>query len=109
MTELARKRCTPCRRGTPRLAGPALATLREALPSWTVVDGHHLTRSFVFPDFARGLAFVNRVGGLAEEEGHHPDICLSWGNVDVTIYTHVIDGLSENDFILAAKIDELLA
>jgi 4a-hydroxytetrahydrobiopterin dehydratase len=107
MTELARKRCTPCRGGVPPLAGAELAAFREKLPFWKVVDEHHLSKSFLFPDFKTALEFVNRIGDLAEEEGHHPDLCLSWGKVDVTTYTHKIDGLSENDFILAAKIDEL--
>jgi 4a-hydroxytetrahydrobiopterin dehydratase len=108
MTELARKRCVPCRGGIPPLSGPALATLQERLPFWKVMEGHHLSKSFLFPDFRSALEFVNRVGALAEEEGHHPDLCLSWGKVDVRIYTHKIDGLSENDFILAAKIDEVV-
>lgn len=107
MTDLAQRRCTPCRGGVPPLAGAALDALRAQLPFWNVVDDHHLTKSFLFPDFARGLAFVDRVGATAEAEGHHPSLCLSWGKVDVQIYTHVIDGLTENDFILAAKIDEI--
>jgi 4a-hydroxytetrahydrobiopterin dehydratase len=72
-----------------------------------VVEGHHLARSFPFPDFRTALDFVNRVGAVAEEEGHHPDLCLSWGRVDIRIWTHKIDGLTESDFILAAKIDRL--
>ena len=72
---------------------------------WTV-DGHHLTRTFTFPDFRQALAFVNRVGAVAEAEGHHPDLSLTWGRVDVKTYTHKIDGLTESDFILAAKIDQ---
>lgn len=107
MTALAKKRCTPCRGGVPPLSGPELAVFQEKLPFWKVVGEHHLSKSFLFPDFKTALEFVNRVGDLAEEEGHHPDLCLSWGKVDVTTYTHKIDGLSENDFILAAKIDEL--
>lgn len=89
------------------MSGPELAAFQEKLPCWKVVGEHHLSKSFLFPDFKTALEFVNRVGDLAEEEGHHPDLCLSWGKVDVTTYTHKIDGLSENDFILAAKIDEL--
>ena len=107
MTELAQKRCTPCRGGIPPLSGQELAAFQERLPSWKVVDGRLLAKSFVFPDFKTALEFVDRIGALAESEGHHPDLCLSWGKVDVTTYTHKIDGLSENDFILAAKIDEL--
>ncbi len=72
------------------------------------MDEHHLAKSFLFPDFKTALAFVNRVGEVAEQEGHHPDLALSWGRVDVRIYTHKIDGLTESDFILAAKIDRTL-
>ncbi len=107
MSELVKRRCTPCRGGVPPLTGAALDELHRAVPFWKIVQEHHLEKSFLFPDFAAALAFVMRVGGLAEQEGHHPNICLAWGQVDVTIYTHKIDGLSENDFILAAKIDEL--
>ncbi len=107
MTELAKQRCTPCRGGVPPLSADAIKDLQRFVHFWKVIDQHHLEKSFVFPDFATALAFVVRVGVLAEEEGHHPDLCLSWGKVDVRIYTHKIDGLSGNDFILAAKIDEL--
>jgi len=72
-----------------------------------VVDGHHLLKTFTFPDFKTALAFVNRAGEIAEEEGHHPDLLLSWGKVEVKTWTHKIDGLTESDFILAAKIDKL--
>jgi 4a-hydroxytetrahydrobiopterin dehydratase len=74
---------------------------------WTVVEEHHIEKKFEFPDFRTGLEFVNRVGELAEEQGHHPDIFLAWGKVQITIWTHKIDGLTESDFILAAKIDAL--
>ena len=107
MTELSQKRCTPCRGGIPPLSGPELSDFQKRLPSWKVVDGRHLAKSFQFPDFKTALEFVDRIGALAETEGHHPDLCLSWGKVEVTTYTHKIDGLSENDFILAAKIDQL--
>jgi 4a-hydroxytetrahydrobiopterin dehydratase len=108
MSELAKRHCTPCRGGVPPLSGEALAALQRGLPSWKVIEEHHLEKSFLFPDFAKALAFVVRIGAVAEEEGHHPDICLSWGKVDVKTYTHKIGGLSDNDFILAAKIDELV-
>jgi len=75
---------------------------------WKVVGEHHLEREFKFKDFAAALAFTNKVGALAEAEGHHPDICLSWGKVKVIIWTHKINGLHENDFILAAKIDGII-
>ena len=107
MSELTQRSCTPCRGGVPPLSGEPLRTFREKLPFWKVIDEHHLAKSFLFPDFKTALDFVNRIGALAEQEGHHPDICLSWGKVDVITYTHKIGGLSENDFILAAKIDEL--
>ena len=107
MSQLASKTCVPCRGGVPPLAGEELAALTKQLPHWTVVGGHHLTRMFNFPDFAQALAFVNKVGAVAEEQGHHPDIFLAWGKVGITTWTHKIDGLTESDFILAAKIDLL--
>jgi 4a-hydroxytetrahydrobiopterin dehydratase len=88
------------------LRGEALEKLSAQLPDWKVVAEHHLTKTFVFPDFKTALTFVNRAGGVAEAEGHHPDLALSWGRVDVKTYTHKIDGLTESDFILAAKIDQ---
>jgi 4a-hydroxytetrahydrobiopterin dehydratase len=106
-TDLAQKSCIPCRGGVPPLKGEELARLRAELPAWQVVDEHHLDREFRFPDFAAALAFTNRVGEIAEAEGHHPDIHLAWGKVRVTIWTHKIDGLTESDFILAAKVSTL--
>ncbi len=106
-SELASKSCVPCRGGVPPLKGDALATIARKLPRWTVVGEHHLERTFTFPDFKAAMAFVNRVGELAEEQGHHPDLALSWGKVGVTIFTHKIDGLTESDFVLAAKIELL--
>lgn len=104
---LAEKHCIPCKGGVPALQGEALETMKAQVPDWQVVDGHHLTRSFTFPDFKTALGFVNRVGAIAEEEGHHPDLLLTWGKVDIKIWTHKIDGLTESDFILAAKADQL--
>jgi 4a-hydroxytetrahydrobiopterin dehydratase len=104
---LSEKHCVPCRGGVPALQGEELERLKQQLPTWQVVDGHHLLKTFSFPDFVTALAFVNRVGETAEAEGHHPDIYLSWGKVEVKIWTHKIDGLTESDFILAAKIDKL--
>jgi 4a-hydroxytetrahydrobiopterin dehydratase len=104
---LAGKHCEPCRGGVPPLQGEELERLQREVPGWQVTMGHHLTRSFSFPDFRGALAFTNRVGELAEQEGHHPDLYLSWGKVEVKIWTHKIDGLTESDFILAAKIDQL--
>ncbi len=106
-SELSKRRCVPCRGGVPPLEGVELRRLADQLPDWKVIDQHHLLRTFLFPDFAEGLGFVNQVGGLAEDEGHHPDLCLDWGRVDVTIFTHKIDGLTESDFILGAKIDRV--
>ena len=106
MSELAKKHCVPCRGGVPPLSGEPLTQLSRQAPDWKVINEHHLTKTFVFPDFKTALAFVNRVGAIAEAEGHHPDITLTWGKVDVLTYTHKIDGLTESDFILAAKIDE---
>lgn len=93
----------------PPLEGEALRKLSVQLPDWKVVDGRRLNKSFVFPDFQKGLDFVNRVGAVAEAEGHHPDLCLSWGRVDAVIYTHKINGLTESDFVMAAKIDRALS
>ena len=103
---LAAKHCVPCRGGVPPLAGQELEKLSTQFPDWKVIDGHHITKSFKFPDFKKALDFVNRVGAVAEEEFHHPDILLAWGRAEVTTYTHKINGLTENDFILAAKIDQ---
>jgi 4a-hydroxytetrahydrobiopterin dehydratase len=106
-SDLAAKHCVPCRGGTPPLAGAKLKELADQLPKWNVIKLHQLEREFKFPDFVSALAFVNQIGAVAEREGHHPDLTLGWGKVGVTTYTHAIDGLSESDFILAAKIDEL--
>jgi 4a-hydroxytetrahydrobiopterin dehydratase len=108
MSELAAKRCIPCSTGVPPLSEEEQRQLLGELhEGWKVVDGHHLERSFTFPDFREALTFTNNVGDLAESVGHHPDIYLAWGKVSITIFTHKIDGLSEADFVLAAKIDEL--
>ena len=107
MSSLAAKTCVPCRGGVPPLKGSALETLHEQVSDWQVIDEHHLNRQFKFPDFKQALAFVNRVGDLAEEQGHHPDMFLAWGKVEITLWTHKIDGLTESDFIMAAKLDRL--
>jgi 4a-hydroxytetrahydrobiopterin dehydratase len=108
MTEdLADKKCVPCRGGVPPLRGKELDKVHAAVPKWTVTNEHHLHREFRFPDFKQALEFVNRVGEVAEAEGHHPDILLTWGKVELTLWTHKIDGLTESDFIMAAKIDRL--
>jgi len=107
MTNLAEKHCVPCRGNVPPLRGIDLAPYAAQLPDWKIIEEHHIAKSFPFPDFKAGLDFVNRVGAVAETEGHHPDLCLAWGKVDVQIYTHKIRGLTESDFVLAAKIDRL--
>jgi|SRR5438477_9101690 len=106
-SSLADKKCVPCKGGVPPLKGEALVPLRRQLPDWEVVDEHHLHRQYRFPDFKTALDFVNRAGAIAEEQGHHPDILLGWGKAEFTIYTHKINGLTESDFVLAAKIDRV--
>ncbi len=108
MTELASKTCVPCKGGTPPLEGEELDRLRRQIPDWEVLEEHHLQRVFRFKNFREALSFVNRVGELAEEQGHHPDISFGWGYAEITIFTHKIDGLTESDFIFAAKVDALL-
>ena len=105
--ELASKTCVPCRGGVPPLEGNDLSELHKQVPGWEVVQEHHLSRTHNFTKFRTALDFVQRVGELAEEQGHHPDIYLAWGKVQITIWTHKIDGLTESDFILAAKCDAL--
>jgi 4a-hydroxytetrahydrobiopterin dehydratase len=105
MTELANRECVPCRGGVPPLPQEEVAKLQAQLDGWDVVNGHHLRKEYKFEDFKETQAFVNRVGDLAEEQWHHPDICYGWGRAEITIWTHKIDGLTESDFILAAKID----
>lgn len=105
---LAEKECEPCHGGVPPLEGEEITSLLDELPAgWSAVDEHHLEKTFEFEDFVSALAFVNRVGELAEDQGHHPDLHLSWGEVGVKIWTHAIDGLSENDFVLAARIERI--
>ena len=107
MSELAERQCVPCRGGVPPMKGEQINEMSSQLPDWQVVNEHHLQRNYRFKDFGESLDFVNRVGELAEEQGHHPDICFGWGKADITIWTHKIDGLTESDFVLAAKIDKL--
>lgn len=108
MSELSSKQCVPCRGGVPPLKGPELVALQDQLSAgWMVVDGHHLEKEYRFQDFREALDFTNKIGEMAEEQDHHPDILLTWGTVKVTIWTHKIDGLTESDFIFAAKADVL--
>ncbi len=105
---LSKKKCIPCHKGTPRLKGEKLTELHKKLSKgWKVIDEHHLEKEYSFHDFREALAFTNKVGEIAEQEGHHPDIHLSYGKVKILLWTHKIDGLSESDFILAAKCDAL--
>jgi 4a-hydroxytetrahydrobiopterin dehydratase len=104
---LADQTCVPCRGGVPPLQGDAIKALRAEIPEWEVPNDHHLFRIFRFPDFKQALDFVNRAGAIAEEQGHHPDLLLAWGKVEVTIWTHKINGLTESDFVLAAKLDRI--
>ena len=105
---LAEKTCVPCRGGVPPLTAEQIRPLASQVDGWNVVNHHHIEKEFKFPDFKTALGFVNRVGTIAEEQGHHPDICFGWGNAEIRIWTHKIDGLTESDFILAAKIDGLV-
>lgn len=108
MSDLAQRRCEPCRGGTPPLGGEEIAPLAAQIdPEWEVVKLHHLARVYRFKGFAPALAFTNRVGEMAEEQGHHPDIHLAWGKVGIEIWTHKINGLAEADFVFAAKCDVL--
>jgi len=104
---LADKDCVPCKGGVAALKGAELESLKSQVPGWDVVNEHHLHKLYKFADFKTALDFVNRAGAIAEEQGHHPDILLEWGKVEITVYTHKIDGLTESDFILAAKIDRV--
>lgn len=107
--DLVQKKCGPCQKGTLPLVAQEIANLLPSLDKeWKVEDVHHLEREFHFKNFKEALDFTVKVGNVAESEGHHPDIQLSWGKVKVTIWTHKINGLSINDFILAAKIDRLV-
>ncbi|MGK5594685.1 MAG: 4a-hydroxytetrahydrobiopterin dehydratase [Parachlamydiaceae bacterium] len=106
--KLSSKTCIPCSGGIPPLKGQQLSELQDQLSNgWQIVEEHHLEKEYFFSDFREALAFTNQVGALAEKEGHHPDIFLAYGKVKIQLWTHKIDGLSESDFILAAKCDEI--
>ena len=105
---LAKKDCIPCKGGVPPLKGAELEGLVQQLGhGWEVVKEHHVEKTFTFPDFQTALDFTNKVGAIAEQEGHHPDIHLAWGKVRVVIWTHKINGLTESDFVLAAKVEKI--
>jgi 4a-hydroxytetrahydrobiopterin dehydratase len=107
MTGLTEKSCVPCRGGVPPLAEDEARQLLAQTPGWDLRDGRRIERTFKFRSFRDALAFVAQVGGLAEEEGHHPDITFGWGYATISFHTHKIGGLHENDFIMAAKVDQL--
>ncbi len=107
MSDLSSRQCIPCRGAVPPLQGQEITDLLTELDGWEVVNQHHLKKTLSFLNFSEAQQFVNRIGDLAEEQGHHPDICFGWGRAEITIWTHKIDGLTESDFILAAKIDKL--
>jgi len=108
MSKLASLQCIPCKGGVPPLRGEEIKKLLDELGAgWIVVADHHLEKEYAFDDFRQALNFTNRVGELAEEQGHHPDVYLAWGRVKLTLWTHKIDGLTESDFVFAAKADEL--
>jgi 4a-hydroxytetrahydrobiopterin dehydratase len=110
MSELIAEKCTACRRESPRVTAGEIQDLKPQLPEWALLEREgiqRLERAFRFANFADALAFTNRVGALAEEEGHHPAILTEWGRVTITLWTHKIRGLHRNDFVMAAKIDSL--
>lgn len=104
--KLSQKKCLPCEGGTPQLTESQVQDLLKQTPSWNLNRGH-LKRIFKFKDFRQAMNFLNQVAEVAEAENHHPDFCVHYNKVEVEIWTHAIDGLSENDFILAAKLEEI--
>jgi 4a-hydroxytetrahydrobiopterin dehydratase len=111
MGALTHEKCTACRRDSPQVTEAEIRELKPQIPNWTWVERDgipQLERVFTFNNFADALGFTNRVGALAEAEGHHPAILTEWGRVKVTLWTHKIRGLHRNDFIMAAKTDRLL-
>ncbi len=108
MTDFLHKKCIPCEGGMPHLMAGEIEEFKKQVPEWEIVAGQEMKRRFKFKNFAEALVFVNKVGALAESEGHHPDIRFGWGYAEITTFTHAVDGLSENDFILAVKIDLLI-
>ena len=106
--ELAKKKCVPCRGGTPPLSAAEAKTYLAAVPEWRVsADGKQITRTFTYKDFIQAMKFVNKVAEVAEEQGHHPDIHIHWNKVELVLWTHSIGGLHENDFVMAAKLERL--
>lgn len=109
MNDLATKNCPPCDEATKPMSGEDLDVYQRRLGGgWNVMNGHHLEKTFNFKNFREALEFTNQIGEMAESIGHHPDIYLTWGEVKLTIFTHKVDGLTENDFVLAAKFDDFV-
>jgi 4a-hydroxytetrahydrobiopterin dehydratase len=107
---LSDRNCVPCRGGIPPLGAEQVEQLRRQISEeWSVVDGHHLVREVKLKNFRQAMALANRVAEIAEAQGHHPDLLVSWGKLTVTLFTHAINGLHENDFIMAARVDALLS
>ncbi len=106
---LSQENCIPCRDGAPTLSQAELDALMLELPGWQVVDGHHLLKSWPFPDFQQALDWVNRAGAICEAEGHHAEFTLGWGHAEALIYTHKVDGLTRADAVLAAHVDSASA
>lgn len=109
VASLADKQCVPCKGGVPPLTPADITPLLAQLDGWSVVDNHHLEKTYILKDFVQALALVNRIGAIAEAQNHHPDIFLAWGRVGVKIWTHKINGLTESDFVFAAKCDRAAA
>jgi 4a-hydroxytetrahydrobiopterin dehydratase len=105
MTNLADRQCIPCKGGVAPLSATQIVPLLAQLEGWEAIDDHHLIRRYKLRNFVDALALVNRIGAIAEEQNHHPDMVLAWGQVEVTIWTHKINGLTESDFVFAAKCD----
>ena len=107
--KLSSKTCVPCSKDISPLKDHQLSELLNQLSNgWQVVEKHHLEKEYLFSDFREALAFTNKIGAVAEQEGHHPDIFLAYGKVKIQLWTHKINGLSESDFVLAAKCDEIM-
>lgn len=105
--ELASKTCEACRSDTPPMRSDEISALSPQLPEWEVIEDHHLRRGLRFKNFREALDFVNSVGELAEDQGHHPEIHFGWGHVELEVWTHKIDGLTQSDFVFAAKVDRI--
>ena len=106
-TDLAEKTCIPCRGGVPPLTAQEIEPLLTRVDGWSVEDNKRLKKTFKFNDFMGSMGFANKIAEVAEQQAHHPDLYVAWGKVEVIIWTHKIDGLTESDFILAAKVDRI--